>query len=115
MVQLFDLISLDAAMMLFIIMPMFLFGMHFYTAPYNRRYRNRRQILTVPLALIPFFFFTNIDIAIMSGIVLLQNGYIAWYQIDQNEFPTEYEGHVDDDDYGHHERENQNSMLDSIG
>lgn len=77
--QLFDLVSLDLAMLALIILPMFLFAMHFYTAPFRKRYRNKRQILIVPLALVPPFFFTNIDILILSIIVLLQNGYIAWY------------------------------------
>lgn len=38
--------------------------------------------MVVPFALIPIFCFTNWDIVIMSVIVFLQNGYIAWYCID---------------------------------
>ena len=69
--QLFDLMSLDVALLLFIITPLFLLAMHFYTAPFRRRYRNKRQILLAPLAVIPLFLFTNIDICILSVIVLV--------------------------------------------
>ena len=97
LVQIFDLVSLDAALLMFVITPLFLAAMHFYTAPFKRRYTNKLQILIVPLAFIPYFFFTNVDICILSTIVLLQNGYITWYQIDQEEFPDpdyEYEDYA---------------------
>ena len=38
--------------------------------------------MILPLATVPFFFFTNPDIAIMSAIVLLQNAYISTYCIN---------------------------------
>ena len=63
----------------------------------------------MPLAIVPFFWFTNIDVAILSAIVLVQNLYIAWYRIDQEEFGggvyEEYMGHEDDDDYEIRQRE----------
>lgn len=80
--QLFELVSLDMALLLGIIMPLFLLAMNFYTAPFKKRYRSKVQILVTPFALIPIFCFTNWDIVIMSVIVLLQNGYIGWYIID---------------------------------
>ena len=80
--QILELISLDSFLIFVIILPLFLAAMHFYTASFKKRYFSKVQIMVVPLATIPFFFFTNIDIVIMSAIVLLQNGYIAWYTID---------------------------------
>ena len=79
LVQIFDLVSIDAALLMFVITPLFLAAMHFYTAPFKRRYTNKLQIFVVPLAFLPYFFFTNIDICILSTLVLIQNGYICWY------------------------------------
>ena len=53
MVQIFDLVSLDAALIIFVITPLFLAALHFYTAPFKRRYTNKLQILIVPLAFVP--------------------------------------------------------------
>ena len=56
------------------------------------------------------FYYTNIDIAILSGLVLIQNGYIAWYVIDQTEFAENYLDdyeHEDDADYGESLRDYQ--------
>ena len=68
--QIFNLVSLDAVLLMFIILPLFLAAMHFYTADIRKHYKSKVQILLVPLALIPLFYFTNIDIAILSVIVL---------------------------------------------
>jgi len=120
MVQIFELVSLDAVLLMFIITPLFLAAMHFYTAPFKKRYTNKVQTLVVPLALVPFFFFTNIDIAILSALVFIQNGYIAWYQLDQEEFPNldeDYE-HEDDADYGDSHtryRQEESTWLETIG
>jgi len=71
MAQIFDLVSVDAVLLGLIIVPMFFSAMHFFTAPFRKRYRSRVQILTAPLALVPFFFFTNIDVAILAALVLI--------------------------------------------
>ena len=69
--QIFDLISFDNALLYGIIMPLFIVAMHFYTAPFKKKYRNKVQILLLPLAFVPLFNYTNIDIAIMGAIVLV--------------------------------------------
>jgi len=69
--QIFDLVSVDLFLLLTIITPMFFAAMHFYTAPLRRKYTNKLQILSVPFAVIPFFYFTNVDVAILSGLVLV--------------------------------------------
>ena len=80
--QLFDIVSIDAILLITIILPLFLAAMHFFTAPFRKRYTSRVQILICPAAVIPLFCFTNIDIAILSVLVLVQNGYISWWVID---------------------------------
>ena len=67
--QIFNLVSLDAVLLMFIVLPLFCAAMHFYTADIRKHYKSRVQIIIVPLALIPLFCFTNIDIAILSVIV----------------------------------------------
>ena len=52
-------------------MLLFLSAMHFFTAPMKKRYTNKLQILIAPLALIPLFMFTNVDVAILSVLVLI--------------------------------------------
>lgn len=103
--QIFDLVSMDAFLIITIVLPLFLAAMHFFTAPFKKLYDNKLQILIAPLAIIPFFCFTNIDVAILSALVLIQNGYIAWYVIDRAEFADMYQDeyeyeHENDADYG---------------
>ena len=52
------------------------------------------------MAIIPLFCYTNIDIAILSALVLIQNLYIAWYVIERTEFAENYmdEDYDSDDD-----------------
>lgn len=82
---------------------LFLSTMHFFTAPMRRRYTNKLQLLIGPVAFLPCFLFTNIDVLLLAVFLLLQFGYIAWYMIDQAEFAhmnaDEYD-HEDDDDFG---------------
>ena len=65
-----------------IIVPMFIAAEYFYTAPFKRRYKSRFQILIAPIAIIPLFFFTNYDVAILSAFVLLLYVYIAGRTLD---------------------------------
>ena len=69
-------------MLFFIILPLFYGAMHFYCAPFRRRYTGKSQVLVCPIALVPLFYWQNIDICFLAALVLLMNMYIAWYHID---------------------------------
>ena len=113
--QLFEIVSYDPFLLALILM-LFLATMHFFTAPMRRRYTHKFQLLIGPLAFIPCFMWSNIDVLILSIFLLIQFGYIAWFMIDQEEFGAmnyaeDYE-HEDDDDYGqsvHGYRNSQNN------
>ena len=97
--QIFEIVSVDAFLLLTIILPLFIAAMHYYTAPYKYYYASRVQTLALPLAIVPFFFFQNWDVAILSGFVLILNGYITWQIIDREEFGGEEKyDFMDDDD-----------------
>ena len=53
-------------------------------------------MLIGPLAFIPCFLFTNVDVLILSIFLLIQFCYIAWYMIDQEEFAS---ANIDDYDF----------------
>ena len=90
---------------------------HFFTAPMRRRYTHKFQLLIGPLAFIPCFLFENVDVLILSILLLIQFGYIAWFMIDQEEFGAvsydredEYYEHEDDQDFGQGVRDYKNSQ-----
>lgn len=83
----------DSLMLFFIILPLFYGAMHFYCAPFRKRYTRRTQVLICPIALVPLFFWQNIDICFLAILVLLMNLYIAWYHIERpEEFSSDSDG-----------------------
>ena len=68
-------------MLMTIVLPLFLSAMHFYTAPFYKIYTNKLQLMIAPLAIIPLFCNVNIDVAILSNLVFIENAYIACYII----------------------------------
>ena len=93
--ELGDKAGYDGLMFAFIILPLFYSAMHFYTAPFRRRYTGTIQVVICPAALIPLFFWQNIDICFLAALVLMMNLYIAWYHIDAAD---EFRSESDDDD-----------------
>ena len=75
----------DGLMLFFIILPLFYGAMHFYCAPFRKRYIGKSQVLVCPIALVPLFYWQSIDICFLAGLVLLMNIYIAWYHIDSGD------------------------------
>ena len=84
--QLEDNLAVDISLLIFIIMPMFLVALHFYTAPTKKYYPCKLQALLAPIAFIPMFLFKSWDILFMSVHVLFLNGYCAYYLVDTSEF-----------------------------
>jgi hypothetical protein len=72
----------DTAMLLFIIFPLFIIGLRFWTAPTYLKYSLKINALTGPLGLIPSFFAYHGDVKAMGAIVLFMNLYVFWYHAD---------------------------------
>ena len=69
-------------MLLFIIFPMFIIGLRFWTAPTYLKYSLRINAFSAPIALIPSFFGHHCDIKALGIIVLFMNVYVFWYHAD---------------------------------
>merc|ERR1719498_550685 len=72
----------DMGHLLFIIIPLFIFGLRFWTAPVYLNYRMRFNSFVAPLALLPIFFSHSWDIVILGVVVLWMNIYVFVYHID---------------------------------
>ena len=69
--EVFNIASMDMFLLACVILPLFMGAMHFYTAAINRNYRSKVQVLALPICFVPFFLFTNVDVAILTGFVLI--------------------------------------------
>jgi hypothetical protein len=77
----FDLVSL-----IFIILPLFVLSVQYLTSPViDGPYRVKWNTLLAPIGAIPVFFFTDFDILYMTIVVLIQNLWVAWKQLDGND------------------------------
>ena len=78
-------IGYDLLLLAFIITPLFLISLHFLTAPIKKRYEHRFPALIAPIAIVTFFCFNEVSIAMLGVLVLLQNLYITWYLVDYDD------------------------------
>ena len=70
-----------------LLVPMFILGLKFWTAPIYSAYASKLNACVAPLAMGPIFFSHHIDITLMGIVVLLMNSYVFWYHVDP---PAEY-------------------------
>ena len=85
--NIFDLyLILDVLYLAVIIIPLFGLSLKYLTASSLEPYTNKYNSLLAPIALIPMFFFSNYDILFLSILVFIMNLYVAWRQIDDDEY-----------------------------
>jgi len=75
-------IYLDIFLFSFMVVPMFIIGLRFWTAPSYLKYNLRINGITAPLAFIPTFFAYHNDVKMLGALVLFMNMYVFWYHID---------------------------------
>ena len=68
--------------LLAIILPLFIIGLRFWTAPAYLVYTGKENGLAAPLSILPVFFSTHIDIMCLGILVFCINFYAFWYHID---------------------------------
>lgn len=78
-------VVVDCLMIVFILIPMFIYGLKFWTAPIYSAYATKVNTLIVPLSFGPIFFSHHIDLIFMGVLVLLMNAYVFWYHVDPPE------------------------------
>lgn len=81
----------DILMILIVVVPLFIIGLRFWTAPTYLKYSLRINALAAPLALLPSFFAYHSDVKALGVLVLVMNVYVFWYHAEP---PSEY------NDYG---------------
>ena len=72
----------DLIYLIFIIVPMFIIGLRFWTSPVYLKYDSTINAISVPFSIIVLFIGNHIDLKIMSVIVFLMNFYVFWYHSD---------------------------------
>ena len=77
-----DIDYLDLLFIFGIIIPLFVIGLKFWTAPAYLIYNRRMNAFCAPLAMVPIFFADHTDVMLLGILVFLMNGYIFWYHID---------------------------------
>jgi hypothetical protein len=77
----------DLLMISVVIVPLFIIGLRFWTAPSYLKYSLRINALVAPIALLPSFFGYHSDVKALGALVLIMNAYVFWYHADP---PYEY-------------------------
>ena len=78
----------DSLLIIFGVIPLFIVGLRFWTAPAYLKYTLKINAYTVPMTLPIIFGCNHIDVALLGVLVLIMNLYVFWYHIDppQTEF-----------------------------
>ena len=72
----------DSLLIIFGVIPLFIIGLRFWTAPAYLKYTLKINAYMVPLTLPIIFGCSHIDVALLGVLVLLMNLYVFWYHID---------------------------------
>ena len=81
--QVLDTQSLkDTALIIFGIVPLFIIGLRFWTAPAYLKYTRKMNGYLVPTTLPIIFLASHIDVILLGVLVLIMNIYVFWYHID---------------------------------
>jgi len=74
---------IDLLFLIVIVLPLFYQSLRYLThSVIQGPYKSHWNALLAPFAIIPCFFFSDWDILFLSVIVLLQNVWVAWRQVD---------------------------------
>ncbi|CDW75090.1 UNKNOWN [Stylonychia lemnae] len=84
--QFYQSLMIDHFHLLFIIIPMYVISLQYLTASALEHYNKKANAFIAPFAAIPIFFFQNYDILIIAILVLCCNLWVAWKQLDTDEY-----------------------------
>ena len=76
---------LDVSYLVLIVLPMFIAGLKFWTAPVYLRYRSKINGTIVPLSVLPMFFSQDWDLMFMGMLVFFANFYSFWHHLVPND------------------------------
>jgi hypothetical protein len=69
-------------LILFMVIPLFVIGLRFWTAPVYMKYSRRINSCCTPLCFFIIFFSDHMDVLLLGVLVWLMNIYVFWYHID---------------------------------
>lgn len=72
----------DMLMIFFIIVPMFIIGMRFWTAPTYLKYDLKINAMVAPFGIFPAFFSYHDDIKALGAVVMIMNMYVFYHHLD---------------------------------
>lgn len=72
----------DTVLILLGIVPLFIIGLRFWTAPAYLKYTRKMNAYLAPATLPIIFGASHIDVVLLGILVLLMNLYVFWYHID---------------------------------
>jgi hypothetical protein len=75
----------DSILLVFIVIPMFILGLKFWTAPIYSAYASKSNAIVAPLAMLPIFAGNHLDLTLMGVIVFCMNAYVFYYHCDPPE------------------------------
>lgn len=94
----------DVLIWTFGILPLFIMGLRFWTAPVYLKYSVRMNSFALPLTMPIVFFCEHLDMMLLGGLCFFMNIYVFWYHVDPptNVYGggqyTKYRGPDSDDD-----------------
>ena len=75
----------DIMMIIFLVLPMFIIGLRFWTAPVYMKYPLALNSCITPLSFFVVFFSDHMDVMLLGILVWMMNIYVFWYHIDPPE------------------------------
>lgn len=75
-------VIIDCCLLAFIVIPMFIISLRFWTAPVYLNYNLKMNSFATPFALIVCFMGSHTDIILLGLLVCFMNFYVFWYHID---------------------------------
>jgi hypothetical protein len=75
-------VLVDSLLLVFIVIPLFIISLRFWTSPVYLNYQLKMNSFAAPLALLVCFGGTHTDIILLGVLVGFANFYVFWYHID---------------------------------
>lgn len=75
-------VYVDCTLLVFLVIPMFILSLRFWTAPVYLNYRLKYNSFAAPFALIVCFAGNHTDVILLGVLVGFMNFYVFWYHID---------------------------------
>jgi len=72
----------DLAILFFVIVPLYIYGLKFWTSPVYINYTSKMNSLLVPFSMLPMFLSYNVDIILLGVLVFVMNFLVFCYHVD---------------------------------